>query len=506
MTRTTTVTAMAAIAAAVGFSHARAGAQTIEVVFTEIPTDSSSTVIGAKDLAGQPAVTTFKAMETLALSPDGTQWILKSRNWLGSDLETQLMIGSGLTGAILAQEGQPVDDGAPGELYEFFGSSRPHFNDDNDFVYTARARNGDPTTKQKGIMFDGAFHVVREESDPITGLADAPGNPTGDELFGNSFGSMHILNDGTIGYQDGGIQNIHSSWRPALMYDAAGFRQSNVDSIGGSIWDSFDANDFLTTPDGTRWVAQGDDIELTSIDDILAVDDTVVLREGSVIGGSTVTVAAIFNTNLIGNGDWYSRGDDPADNDWAVRNGTLLVKTGDVVAGAELWGNAIYAFTGNVAGDWALAGNTTGAVDTNEVIVVNGDVVLREGDPVDLDGNGMFDDNVFIGRGNPALASIHPDDMMLTEDQALYCLVRLRDDAGNDLSLDGLTGDAFIRIQLGIDCPEDLNDNGSVDFADILEVIGAWGPCGVPCPQDLSGNGQVDFADILVIIGAWGPC
>ncbi|MCP3978410.1 MAG: hypothetical protein GY716_03625, partial [bacterium] len=26
------------------------------------------------------------------------------------------------------------------------------------------------------------------------------------------------------------------------------------------------------------------------------------------------------------------------------------------------------------------------------------------------------------------------------------------------------------------------------------------------CPQDLSGNSQVDFADILVIIGAWGPC
>ncbi|MCP3902430.1 MAG: hypothetical protein GY715_02245 [Planctomycetes bacterium] len=55
-------------------------------------------------------------------------------------------------------------------------------------------------------------------------------------------------------------------------------------------------------------------------------------------------------------------------------------------------------------------------------------------------------------------------------------------------------------------CPEDLNGNDQVDFADILVVIGAWGPCGVPCPEDLNDNGQVDFADILVIIGAWGPC
>ncbi|MCP3904858.1 MAG: hypothetical protein GY715_14625 [Planctomycetes bacterium] len=45
-----------------------------------------------------------------------------------------------------------------------------------------------------------------------------------------------------------------------------------------------------------------------------------------------------------------------------------------------------------------------------------------------------------------------------------------------------------------------------MDFADILAVVGAWGPCGIPCPQDLNGNGQVDFADILAIVAAWGGC
>ncbi|MCP3905579.1 MAG: hypothetical protein GY715_18285 [Planctomycetes bacterium] len=53
-------------------------------------------------------------------------------------------------------------------------------------------------------------------------------------------------------------------------------------------------------------------------------------------------------------------------------------------------------------------------------------------------------------------------------------------------------------------CPEDLNGNGQVDFADILAVIGAWGPC--CCPEDLDGSGDVGFSDILLIIGAWGPC
>jgi len=54
-------------------------------------------------------------------------------------------------------------------------------------------------------------------------------------------------------------------------------------------------------------------------------------------------------------------------------------------------------------------------------------------------------------------------------------------------------------------CRADLNDNGSVDFADILAVIGVWGPCH-GCQHDLNDNGSADFADILAIIGAWGPC
>ncbi|MCP3905827.1 MAG: hypothetical protein GY715_19555 [Planctomycetes bacterium] len=55
-------------------------------------------------------------------------------------------------------------------------------------------------------------------------------------------------------------------------------------------------------------------------------------------------------------------------------------------------------------------------------------------------------------------------------------------------------------------CPEDLNGNDSVDFADILEIIAAWGPCPPQCPEDLDGSGDVGFGDILTVIGAWGPC
>jgi hypothetical protein len=80
---------------------------------------------------------------------------------------------------------------------------------------------------------------------------------------------------------------------------------------------------------------------------------------------------------------------------------------------------------------------------------------------------------------------------------------------GTDTSLPVNDDFRFNPVHAGagtsIDCPADLNGNGQVDFADILVIIGAWGPC-AGCPEDLNMNGQVDFADILVVIGAWGPC
>jgi hypothetical protein len=56
-------------------------------------------------------------------------------------------------------------------------------------------------------------------------------------------------------------------------------------------------------------------------------------------------------------------------------------------------------------------------------------------------------------------------------------------------------------------CPEDIDDSGVVDFADVLIVLTAWGPCNPGrCPEDLNGDGMIGFADVLMIIVLWGPC
>ena len=61
------------------------------------------------------------------------------------------------------------------------------------------------------------------------------------------------------------------------------------------------------------------------------------------------------------------------------------------------------------------------------------------------------------------------------------------------------------------DCAVDVDENGVVAVADLLEIIGAWGICGdgtfrpvgdiAPLPN---GDCCVDVTDILRVIAAWG--
>jgi hypothetical protein len=428
----------------------------IEVIFTEVPGHPTAIVPGAVDLNGDPIVVEFKAIEDMVLSADGTQWILKGRNHGGSDIETMLLLGSGISGSVFAQEGQPVAGGVAPEVYDFFDGSAG-FNASGHYVFGARARGGDTTVKEKLIKYDGSYTIVVQESDPAFNLQDLPPDPTGDELFGNSLNSAHILDNGDIGFVAVTIQNIHSTRRPAIFYNDQAFAQSGVTAVDGSVWDSFDSDDFWTTPDGAHWIAQGDDENIdTNVDDILAYDGAVVLRENSVIPSTSVTVVGIFNAKLLANGDWYARGDDPLDNDWAVRNGELLAQSGDPIfpGSTESWTDVFLTFAGNRDGDWILIGSTDNpdpAVDT--VCVLNGqEVVLREGDPVDLDGNGVFDDDAFIGRGTNTQSAFNPNDAFLTDDDILYFIAPLHNAAGEDLGEFGTGGDAFMRVRMPQPC------------------------------------------------------
>ena len=62
-----------------------------------------------------------------------------------------------------------------------------------------------------------------------------------------------------------------------------------------------------------------------------------------------------------------------------------------------------------------------------------------------------------------------------------------------------------LEIVLAADstCEGDVDGDGDVDFADLLEVLAWWGPCGL-CPADLDGNGTVNFDDLLTVLALFG--
>ena len=54
-------------------------------------------------------------------------------------------------------------------------------------------------------------------------------------------------------------------------------------------------------------------------------------------------------------------------------------------------------------------------------------------------------------------------------------------------------------------CPSDVDQNGSVGFADVLSLLGDWG-CGTCPDSDVDNSGSVDFSDLLAVIANWGDC
>ena len=49
--------------------------------------------------------------------------------------------------------------------------------------------------------------------------------------------------------------------------------------------------------------------------------------------------------------------------------------------------------------------------------------------------------------------------------------------------------------------PNDLNNDGLVDGADLGILLGNWGGAG---SGDIDGNGAVDGADLGILLGGWG--
>ncbi len=424
----------------------RAAGGAASLIFTNIPGFPESLVPGLGGVAFDPGTGTAD-FDRVYGSPNGN-YILTAFADLATT-EDELVI---VNGVVVQQEGMP-GPWTGGTENAGTMDTKCDVNDSGDFTF---ATNTDGATNDDYIVTNvgGVWGASAREGDPIASL---PGN-TYDDLLDTPL----LLADGSSGFAADGVDGtVATTEDDLLILGSTLLLQEGVTvpagQVGAEFIENFDLSDFYASEDGAHWLVQGDLTGATTDDDVVIVDGVVALQENAIILGSGFTnpidLNGIVGVYMDSIGNWYARGNnDASETDWVVKNGTVVASVGQpaFTGSGEIWddsifGDCFFLNVGNGNGDYIIGGVTDNAdLLRNGLLVLNGTTeVCREGDPVDLDGNGMFDDDAFIDTfGN--------DDGHLSDAGRFYMVVTIRDGA------QVRRGQAFMSIDLG---PNSIGSN-----------------------------------------------
>jgi hypothetical protein len=263
---------------------------------------------------------------------------------------------------------------------------------------------------------------------------------------------------------------------------------------------------------GGAWVAGAAQATFTDTLFIRNESDFGAGALGSGYGAATTAINCQFRANTAARGGAVWVGEESAHAD--IVNSTFALNQASN-------GGAIYADTG---GDATVA-NSILWDDTPTEIALSGDgtasVTYSDiqggwGGDGNIDADPMFRISCNCNFGNFRLSSSSPcidagDNTAVPEGIVtdLDGTPRFVDDPDTP---DTGHGDPPI-VDMGayelqasqIPCPADLTGDDEVSVFDLLQLLGAWGPC-ADCPEDLDGNGTVDVFDLLELLGSWGGC
>jgi len=366
--------------------------------------------------------------------------------------------------------------------------------------------------------------IAQEATTPVPSIAGA--------TFGSTNDNPHISTAGTAAFYHN-MTGLTTSTDTAIFKDNGNtvvLHEGNSVPTGQSGGTTFFVGTISTgiavgpqfSADHAHYIArttlQGSP---TTSDVVVIVDGAVVVQEGTALPDFASPVGTtIHSTHMGPNGDWMVSGPNVDTVDWVIRNGAVVAATDSAIftGATETWDDASFATNffqigSNGAGGY-IVGGTTSAADplANAVIVYNNErVLLRENDPVDLDGDGVFNDGVYVRT--------FIDDKSVLTDTHLYAVVRLRDENaalcnGSDTDI----GQAVIRVPLGGGGPAcdsiDFNGDGlfpdNQDLQDFLDVFGG-GACSTGTCGDLDFNNDGLFPDNLDLeaffsVFGGGPC
>ncbi len=476
-------------------------------MFTTLPGHATSQVPG---LAGAEFISFLRPTR----SPDGQKWAMIAATTFGDVL--LLDRGNGMGPQVLLVDGDhaPWTAAGSGETVAFTGSDRNlALLNDGRMVFTCNTSGGDSGSDQYIVLYDGVnFTAAAQEGQLAPASAGLPLGTT----YGATLESPQIDESGRIGFR-ASFSGVPTSEDTALMFDGMIVGREGIDAPTGQIADpaeayrSFTTRAYYRSADGANWIASVQLHGDTAQDRAAVVNGAVVAQEGVALPGFAVPVGGISlfqpisDIQMMPGGDWYVRGTNPDTVAWVLRNGEVVAETYQPIAEglSEFWDPALHPITfftsiGNDAGDY-LVGGTTSAfpVDLGGVMVLNEEhVVVRSFDPIDLDGNGMDDDDFYINN-------FLFDDAFFTDDGRLVIVIVTRNALGEtfgeavlDIDLSDLIGGA------GCLCERDGNA-AQVDVFDLLAYLDLW--FANDDGADVDGTPGVDVFDLLSFLDCWFP-
>jgi hypothetical protein len=434
-------------------------------------------------------------------SPTTNQWeLVVTTNATPATADQVMLVGSGLTGTVWAQEG--VTEYAPGLPISFASGTRlefPRINDSGQWAMAFRTAGGVSTGEADQVVrWNGAtFDVIAKPNDPVPAQS-------GVTWFGG-FTAASIANNGAVSFL--GVVNPGIAATDSAFMNNGNLLVAEVNvsiptgqspASGNAQWADIDSGEFYTSADGLHWIALGEVGVNTAADKVVVVDNAVVIQEGSVIAGSSFTspvssISTSFGIWMEPNGDWFAKGSNVDGIDWIVKNGAVIVAEGQAVApGSGLVWETFRTVRGNNRGDYVISGNASGDTLTDDLLVFNGQRVLaHESDPVDLNGNGVFDDTLFLGAIQ--------DHGALTDDGNFVFASRLKNSATATGGFGTDPNNASLVLVRA--CRADINGSGSVTVQDIFDFLAAY--FGNSPTADINLSGAISVQDIFDFLAAY---
>ncbi len=484
-----------------GFMAASVMAAPPKVLYSTIQTSPTSDVPGLTGLKFDNDASGFLRPYR---SPNSKHWIMEAQLNVATTADDEvILVGNALTGlgTVVIRENNQAPWAPTGQLVGPI-REKMQINNAANFAFGHNLAGTAPTTADE--------EIVSSIGGVLAAVATEGGAGPAGEAYGAVLHSAGITNDNRVAFvANSTVGALGTTQDDFVLLGGTIISQSGISGTpSGQLftetWNLFDTDETYVNGDGDVVFSRGTLTGATTSNVALAVNNQIVLQESVIYAPLTAGVLTVSETLLTADGDWFARGETAGDvENFVIRNGTVIAITNQAVPGGlpgEIFDDAIFDacfFTmgSNALGDY-FVGGVTNATDenANAVIVLNGEeVILRENDGVDVDGNGLADDDAFISVFNN-------EDTYIDNNKILFFTAELRNGAGA-----ALTAQAFLRLPLSI-CAGDMNCDGVINFDDIdffvaaLTATGGWDepPTGA-CywrAGDTDGDLDADFDDI----------